>query len=124
MTTDQHTLDELQQALAMARQDQQELARLIDERKAVEKELLLDAFLARAAAMGIQPGEFLDPLVKRMGPKKPRSLRYVDPGNPENVYVCGPTPAWLKENMRRDGFDPDVLAQRIDYRQKHLLIEN
>ena len=124
MTTDQHTLDELQQALAMARQDREELARLIDERKAVEKERLLDELLARAAALGIQPGEFLDPLVKRMGPKKPRSLRYVDPGNPENVYVCGPTPAWLKANMRRDGFDPDVLAQRIDYRQKHLLIEN
>ncbi len=123
MTTDQHTLDELQQALAMARQDREELARLIDERKAVEKERLLDELLARAAALGIQPGEFLDPLVKRMGPKKPRSLRYVDPGNPENVYVCGPTPAWLKANMRRDGFDPDVLAQRIDYRQKHLLIE-
>ena len=47
MTTDQHTLDELQQALAMARQDQLELARLIDERKAVEKERLLDELLAR-----------------------------------------------------------------------------
>lgn len=123
MTEENPTLDELQQALAHTRQDREAVARLIDERKRVELERIIDELLAQAAQCGVEPQDLIDPLVKRLGPKKPRALRYVDPTNPENVYVCGPTPAWLRANMRRDGYDPASLAQRIEYRQKHLLIE-
>lgn len=117
------TLDELKRALEDAQQQHAALTRVLEQRKQREKERLLDDILALAAGRGFAPEELLDPLIKRLGPKKPRTLRYVDPGNPENVYVCGPTPQWLKENMLRDGYDPEALAERIRYRQEHLLIQ-
>lgn len=123
MTDRLASLEDTKQALALTRQELANLQREIDARKQVDKEPLIDEIVALAARRGFEPYELIDPLVKRLGPKKPRSMRYVDPDNPENVYVCGPTPAWLKANMLRDGYNPNLLEDRIRYRYQHLLIE-
>jgi DNA-binding protein H-NS len=46
--------------------------------------------------------------------------RYVDPENPENVYVRGVLPGWMKQKMQEQGYDPSVKADREAFKANYL----
>ena len=46
--------------------------------------------------------------------------RYVDPENPENVYVRGVLPGWMKQKMQEQGYDPSVKADREAFKTNYL----
>jgi DNA-binding protein H-NS len=49
---------------------------------------------------------------------------YLDPDNPENTYVRGPLPNWLKAKMTALGLDPSDKTQREAFKQQHLQVQN
>lgn len=46
--------------------------------------------------------------------------RYADPENPENVYVRGVLPGWMKQKMQEQGYDPGVRADREAFKANYL----
>lgn len=46
--------------------------------------------------------------------------RYVDPESPDNVYVRGVLPGWMKQKMQEQGYDPGVKADREAFKAKYL----
>lgn len=48
--------------------------------------------------------------------------RYVDPQNPENIYVRGVLPAWMKQKMTEQGYDPGVKQDREAFKTSYLQI--
>jgi DNA-binding protein H-NS len=44
----------------------------------------------------------------------------VDPANPENIYVRGVLPRWMKEQMQANGLDPKSKDDRETFKQQHL----
>lgn len=46
--------------------------------------------------------------------------RYVDPENPDNVYVRGVLPGWMKQKMQEQGYDPSVKADREAFKANYL----
>lgn len=49
--------------------------------------------------------------------------RYVDPSNPDRVYVRGVLPAWMKEAMVAAGLDPANKDDREQFKADHLVKE-
>lgn len=47
-------------------------------------------------------------------------VRYVDPQDPENVYVRGVLPGWMKQKMVEQGYDPTVKADREAFKTNYL----
>ena len=48
--------------------------------------------------------------------------RYVDPENPENVYVRGVLPGWMKQKMQEQGYDPSLKADRESFKANYLQV--
>jgi DNA-binding protein H-NS len=46
--------------------------------------------------------------------------RYVDPENPNNVYIRGVLPGWMKEKMTAQGYDPTVKEDREAFKNNYL----
>lgn len=46
--------------------------------------------------------------------------RYVDPQNPENIYVRGVLPGWMKQKMAEQGYDPSVKQDREAFKGNYL----
>lgn len=46
--------------------------------------------------------------------------RYVDPENPNNVYIRGVLPRWMKDKMTAQGYDPSVKADREAFKTNYL----
>lgn len=48
--------------------------------------------------------------------------RYVDPENPNNVYIRGVLPRWMKEKMATQGYDSASKADREAFKSNYLQI--
>lgn len=48
--------------------------------------------------------------------------RYVDPQNPDNIYVRGVLPAWMKQKMVEQGYDPSVKQDRESFKNNYLQV--
>lgn len=46
--------------------------------------------------------------------------KYVDPQNPDNVYVRGVIPSWMKERMQEQGYDPSSKPDREAFKANYL----
>ena len=49
-------------------------------------------------------------------------IRYIDPDNPNNVYVRGVLPGWMKEKMTALGLDPSNREDREFFKANHLRV--
>jgi DNA-binding protein H-NS len=48
--------------------------------------------------------------------------RYVDPENPNNVYVRGVLPGWMKQKMQEQGYDPSAKSDREAFKANYLKV--
>ena len=48
--------------------------------------------------------------------------RYVDPDNPDNVYVRGVIPGWMKQKMQDQGYDPGSKPDREAFKANSLQV--
>ena len=106
---------DLEQALAQRQQQAkydlaQEVKDLIQDRgyDAAEIATLLGARRRRSAG------------VKKSGSRQ--YTRYVDPDDPENKYVRGVLPGWMKQKMQDQGYDPSSKEDREAFKASSLQV--
>lgn len=122
--------DELQSQIQQTLQKEAELKQALSERWETEK---LELAQEIRHLIG-ERGHDLDEIIHQITPRRRRGLggkkmrrsgsgrytRYVDPDNPDNVYVRGVIPGWMKEKMVTLGLDPNNREDRDFFKTNHL----
>jgi DNA-binding protein H-NS len=119
------SLDEIHEQLAKVEAEKKALELALEERRVMELEEFANAIREQIADRGYTIDQVLALLTK--GRRKAASgrrptgyARYVDPDNPERGYSRGPLPAWLREKMEEQGYDPADKAQREEFKANYL----
>ena len=127
------TVDQIRQQLEEIEQNKSELQRVLSTRRQEAKQGVVQQIRDLIASNGYDLDEIL-PLVtskrRRAGAAVSRAAasgrdytRYVDPENPENVYVRGVLPGWMKQKMQEQGYDPTVKADREAFKANYLQVK-
>jgi DNA-binding protein H-NS len=120
------SVDELQAQLQEIEQSKVDLEKALYQRWHEAKSELAQEIREMVTGRGYDMDEILDLVAPRrrraaMPKKGNRSYtRYVDPENPENVYVRGVLPKWMKEKMSAQGYDPSVKEDREAFKANYL----
>lgn len=121
------TLEQLQQRLAELETEWNEIETNIAAKLEEDKQQLADEIAKQIKDAGHELAE----IISLINPRKRRGTKaaitssyttYVDPDNPDNTYVRGVLPGWLKEKMRAAGFDPGDKEDRETYKTQHLKV--
>nr|WP_242467326.1 H-NS histone family protein [Thiocapsa imhoffii] len=123
------TLEEIEQQLTDIKNKESELQRMLIARREEQKAEVAEQIRDLIAEHGYKIAEIL-PLIenkrKRGGsPVRAESgerqyTRYIDPQNPDNVYVRGVLPGWMKTQMTEQGYDPASKADREAFKANYL----
>ena len=122
------SVDEIQEHLAKIEKDKQDLEKALEQRWQQGKEELAQQIRQMIEESGHDVNEIVGLLTKRRksaaatGRTARQYTRYVDPENPENVYVRGVLPGWMKEKMQAQGYDPSVKEDRESFKQNYLQV--
>lgn len=119
------SVDELQNQIEQQKQKQAELEKALNQRWQAEKTELAQEIRRMIDERGYEIEEIVGhvmPRRRRGGGKKSSGsyTRYVDPDNPQNVYVRGVLPRWLKQKMTERGYDPSSKEQREQFKANYL----
>jgi DNA-binding protein H-NS len=119
-------VDELQQQLQQIEQSKVDLEKALYQRWHEAKSELAQEIREMVSSRGYDMEEILE----LVAPKRRRAAvakkgnrsytRYVDPENPDNVYVRGVLPKWMKEKMAAQGYDPSVKDDREAFKANYL----
>ena len=125
------SVDQIQQQLEEIEQSKAELQRALVARRQEAKH----GVAQQVRDLIIQGGYDLDEIVPLIVPRRRRGTaaarpaatgreytRYVDPENPENVYVRGVLPGWMKQKMQEQGYDASVKADREAFKANYLKV--
>ena len=125
------SVEEIQQQLEAIEQSKSELQRAL----AVRRQEAKHEVAQQVRDLILNNGYELDEIIPLVQTRRRRSApaakapsassgrdytRYVDPENPENVYVRGVLPAWMKLKMQEQGYDPSVKADRDAFKANYL----
>lgn len=125
------SVDELQAQLQQVEQSKVDLEKALYQRWHEAKAELAHEIREMIESRGYEHDEILDLVV----PKRRRGgggaaaaakkgnrnyVRYVDPEDPDNVYVRGVLPKWMKEKMSAQGYDPSVKEDREAFKANYL----
>lgn len=124
------SVDEIQQQLDAIEQSKSELQHALAVRRQEAKHEVAQQVRDLITNNGYELNEII-PLIqsrRRRGAGAPKAstgsgreyTRYVDPENPENVYVRGVLPGWMKQKMQEQGYDPTVKADREAFKANYL----
>jgi DNA-binding protein H-NS len=124
------SVEEIQQQLEAIEQSKSELQRALVVRREEAKHEVAQQVRDLILGNGYQLNEIL-PLVqarrRRSAPAAKAATsggrdytRYIDPENPNNVYVRGVLPGWMKQKMQEQGYDPSVKADREAFKANYL----
>ncbi|MCG6943442.1 MAG: H-NS histone family protein [Thiohalocapsa sp.] len=120
------SVDELQAQLQEVEQSKANLEKALYQRWNEAKSELAQEIRDMITSRGYDMDEILDlvtPKRRRASPMKKGNrnyTRYVDPENPDNVYVRGVLPKWMKEKMIAQGYDPSVKDDREAFKVNYL----
>jgi DNA-binding protein H-NS len=128
------TVDQIRQQLAEIEQSKTELERVLDTRRHEARQDVVQQIRELIISNGYDMEEILPmvpPKRRRGAPAGSRATppagrdytRYVDPENPENVYVRGVLPGWMKQKMHEQGYDPGVKADREAFKANYLQVK-
>jgi DNA-binding protein H-NS len=121
------SVDELQAQLQQIEQNKVDLEKALYQRWHEAKTELAHEIREMIDSRGYETDEILE----LVAPKRRRTVsatkkgnrnytRYVDPENPENIYVRGVLPKWMKEKMTAQGYDPSVKEDREAFKANYL----
>jgi len=122
----QLSLDQIREKLQEVEQSRADLEKALNQRWQEQKSDLAQQIRDMIEAQGYDYEEIMGMVVPRgrrgaTGKKGGRSyVRYVDPQNPENVYVRGVLPGWMKQKMIEQGYDPSVKDDREAFKTNYL----
>lgn len=124
------TVEQIRQHLEEIEQSKSELQRVLSTRRQEAKHGVVQQIRDLIISNGYDIEEMLQMLTPRRrrgavaGARATASgrayTRYVDPENPENVYVRGVLPGWMKQKMHDQGYDPSVKADREAFKANYL----
>ena len=121
---DEMEYTELRAKLESLEAEQKEVERVLAAKRDKRKAELIAEFKQRIKEEGFTIGEVTDTFLGRRGSRRSageRSYpRYVDNANPEDVYVRGPLPGWMKERMSAVGLNPSDKGDRERYKQEYM----
>lgn len=123
-----HSTEEIQTQLDQIKQEQNALERALEARLKDEKNAFVEELKQLIAERGYQQDDIAEQLgarqrkqrIKRSGAGSGNYTQYVDPDNPDNVYIRGRMPYWLIEKMAANGYDPENAEQRQQFKEQHL----
>ncbi|MEA1051877.1 H-NS histone family protein [Lamprobacter modestohalophilus] len=123
-----HSAEEIQAQIEQVKQEQYALERAFEARLKEEKKAFVEELKQIIAERGYQQDDIAEQLGgrqrkqrgKRPGAGSGNYTQYVDPDNPENVYIRGRMPYWLIEKMAANGYDPENAEQRQQFKEEHL----
>ena len=118
------TLEQLQQRLSELETEWNEIEAAIAEKLEDDKQQLAEEIAQQIKDAGHELAEIISLISPRRRRGKaavtPSYTTYVDPDNPDNTYVRGALPGWLKDKMRAAGFDPGEKEDRETFKAQHL----
>jgi DNA-binding protein H-NS len=130
---DFHTLsvEELQQQLQQVEQSKADLEKALYQRWNESKTELAQEIRDKIE----QKGYDVEEIVALVLPRKRRATaqvrkggrsytKYVDPENPDNIYVRGVLPGWMKDKMTAQGYDPSIKEDREAFKANYLQAVN
>lgn len=124
------SVEEIQQQLEEIEQNKTELQRAL----AVRRQEAKHEVAQQVRDLILNNGYDLDEIIPLIQTRRRRSAavaktpssggrdytRYVDPENPNNIYVRGVLPGWMKQKMQEQGYDPSVKADREAFKSNYL----
>jgi DNA-binding protein H-NS len=121
----QLSIEQIEEKLAQIDADKKALSLALKKRRAAELDAFVKELRKRIVEQGFTVEEILAVLSKGQRKSSNRRspaayVRYVDPDRPEHSYSRGPLPAWLREKMEAEGYDPADKAQREDFKSNYL----
>jgi DNA-binding protein H-NS len=124
MEEEHQSAEALQAQLQQIKEDQATLERALQERRKEEEKAFASEIIGLITARGHEVSVIVDLISSSLkkGRRKSRKqrnsnyVRYVDPDNPENVYIRGRMPGWMTDKMRANGYDPDDKEQRQQFK--------
>jgi DNA-binding protein H-NS len=124
------SVEELQKQLHEVEQSKADLEKALYQRWHEQKAELAQ----QIREMIEQHGYDMDEILGLVTPRRRRGTaakkggrsytKYVDPENPENVYVRGVLPGWMKEKMTSQGYDPSLKDDREAFKANYLQAVN
>lgn len=125
------SVEEIQQHLDEIEENKAELQRALVARRQEAKH----GVAQQVRDLILENGYDLDEIIPLIVPRRRRGAatkvaatsgreytRYVDPENSENVYVRGVLPAWMKQKMQEQGYDPSVKTDREAFKANYLRV--
>jgi len=120
------TVEEIQQQLEQIEQSRTDLEKALEQRRQQAKHDIAQEIKDMIADRGYDLGDVLPLLTGRKrraaaARKGDRHyVRYIDPENPDNVYVRGVIPGWMKQKMLDQGYDPSSKGDREAFKANFL----
>jgi len=119
------SLDEIEERIYNLDSDRAALESALEQKRQQNKVELAQEVKELILSRGYEVAEIIDQLTtRRRGGGRSRAsrsyTRYVDPENPENVYVRGVLPQWMKDQMVANGLDPKEKADRETFKSQYL----
>lgn len=116
------SLEEIKRQIEETEARRAQLEKLLEDKREQSKGQIVEQIRSLIFDNGYDPEEIMSLVLRRrrklVGPKKYR--RYVDPDNPDNVYVRGVLPGWMKQKMIEKGYDPSSKADRETFKTNYL----
>ena len=124
--------EEIQRQLEEIEQNRTELERALTARRQEEKQNVVQQIRDLITSNGYELDEIASMLTttrRRRGGASTAArsaatgrdyTRFVDPENPENVYVRGVLPGWMKKKMLDQGFNPSLKSDRESFKANYL----
>jgi DNA-binding protein H-NS len=123
------SVDEIQQQLENIEMSKAELRRALEQRRQEAKQEIAEQIREMIVQQGYELEEIVPLIVQRRrraaaaarkGGGNRQYTRFVDPQNPENVYVRGVLPGWMKQKMQEQGYDPSSKSDREAFKANYL----
>ena len=131
MGIDNLSVDEIQRQLEQLAQNRADLEHALAQRRHQAKYDLAQEIKDLIQDKGYDVSE----IVSLIGARRRRSsgvakkgggsrqyTRYADPDNPDNVYVRGVLPGWMKQKMQDQGYDPSSKQDREAFKANSLQV--
>lgn len=124
------SLAEIEKQLEQIEQNRADLEKALDKRRQQARYELAQ----QIKDMILEQGYDVADIASLLGTRKRRATtvvtkkgarqytKYVDPDNPENVYVRGVIPGWMKQKMQEQGYDAGSKADREAFKANYLQV--
>jgi len=116
------SLEEIQARLRHVDSDRAALQKALKQRRQQTRKHVVQEVKKLIQSMGHDVEDILTIVNNKKRTAKPDRAytHYIDPENPENEYVRGVVPGWMKEQMKKQGLDPKDREHRRLFKDQRL----